>query len=185
MQGGQLPGDVAHVGGGQGLPVPRADRAAQFFIAAATSSKALASGRLGWAELAQRTGTSPATVRRRLTDSEVLTFRCDVAAPLAGRVVSVSLVATAPARDVGAVHRTLAALPECRLVAAVTGSANLFATLWVSDIGDIQRRETALCARLPGLTVTDRIVGLRTVKRMGHLLDDDGRRTGVRPISPW
>ncbi|WP_435855891.1 Lrp/AsnC family transcriptional regulator [Streptomyces lydicus] len=145
-------------------------------------------GRLGWAELAQRTGTSPATVRRRLrrlTDSEVLTFRCDVAAPLAGRVVSVSLLATAPARDVGAVHRTLAALPECRLVAAVTGSANLFATLWVSDIGDIQRRETALCARLPGLTVTDRIVGLRTVKRMGHLLDDDGRRTGVRPISPW
>ncbi|WP_406416131.1 hypothetical protein OH809_40155 [Streptomyces sp. NBC_00873] len=79
-----------------------------------------------------------------------------------------------PARDIGAVHRTLAALPECRLVAAVTGPANIFGTLWVHDLGDIQRRETALCARLPTLMVTDRIVGLHTAKRMGHLLDEAG-----------
>ncbi|MET7543170.1 hypothetical protein [Streptomyces sp. NPDC005507] len=50
---------------------------------------------------------------------------------------------------------------------------------------DIQRRETALCARLPTLVVTDRIVGLRTVKRVGHLLGSDGRRTGVQLTSPW
>ncbi|MFJ3712354.1 Lrp/AsnC family transcriptional regulator [Streptomyces sp. NPDC090053] len=145
-------------------------------------------GRVGLAELGQRTGTSPATVRRRLrrlTDSGILTFRCDVAAPLAGHPVPVSLLAQVPARDIGTVHRTLAATPECRLVAGVTGPANIFATLWVHDIGDIQRREAALCARVPTLTVTDRIVGLHTVKRMGHLLDHEGRRTGVIPISPW
>lgn len=145
-------------------------------------------GRLGWAELAQRADTSPATVRRRLNrllDSGIVTFRCDVASPLAGRPVPVSLLARAPARDIPNIHRTLAALPECRLVAGVTGPANVFATFWVHDIGDIQRRETALCTRLPTLTVTDRIVGLQTVKRMGHLLDRDGRRTGVQPISPW
>ncbi|WP_164259605.1 Lrp/AsnC family transcriptional regulator [Streptomyces sp. SID10853] len=145
-------------------------------------------GRLGLAELAERTATSPATVRRRLrrlTDSSVLTFRCDIASALAGRPVPVSLLGQVPARDIGTTHRTLAALPECRLVAAVTGPANIFVTLWVHDLGDIQRRETALCARLPTLTVTDRIVGLHTVKRMGHLLDDEGRRVGVQPISPW
>lgn len=145
-------------------------------------------GRLGWADLAERTGASPATVRRRLrrlTDSGILTFRCDIAAPLAGRPVPVSLLAQAPARDIAAVHRAFAALPECRLVAAVTGPSNIFATLWVHDLGDIQRREAVLCSRLTNLTVTDRIVGLHTVKRMGHLLDHDGRRTGVRPISPW
>ncbi|MEV6792078.1 Lrp/AsnC family transcriptional regulator [Streptomyces sp. NPDC051320] len=145
-------------------------------------------GRLGWAELAQLSDTSPATVRRRLrrlTDSGVLTFRCDIAAPLAGRPVPVSFLAQVPARDIATVHRTLAAFPDCRLVAGVTGPANVFATLWVHDIGDIQRRETALCARLPTLTVTDRIVGLHTVKRMGHLLDHDGSRTGTQPISPW
>ncbi|MFE2089518.1 hypothetical protein [Streptomyces sp. NPDC059460] len=53
------------------------------------------------------------------------------------------------------------------------------------DLGDIQRHETALCARLPTLTVTDRIVGLHTAKRMGHLLDEEKRRIGVQPISPW
>ncbi|MDQ1009651.1 DNA-binding transcriptional ArsR family regulator [Streptomyces sp. V4I23] len=65
-------------------------------------------GRMGWSELAQCTSVSPATVRRRLrrpTDAEVLTFRCDIAT----------------------VHRTLAVLPECRLVAAVTGTDDLFA----------------------------------------------------------
>ncbi|QNS08141.1 Lrp/AsnC family transcriptional regulator [Streptomyces xanthii] len=145
-------------------------------------------GRMGLSALAEHADSSPATVRRRLrrlTDSGVLTFRCDVADALAGRPVPVSLLGRAPARDTAAVHRTLAALPECRLVAAVTGSSNIFTTLWVHDLGDIQRRETALCARLPSLTVTDRIVGLHTVKRMGHLLTDDGRRTGVRPIRPW
>ncbi|MFG2137825.1 Lrp/AsnC family transcriptional regulator [Streptomyces sp. NPDC048650] len=145
-------------------------------------------GRLGLAELAARTSTSPATVRRRLrrlTDSAVLTFRCDIAAALAGHPVPVSLLGQVPARDIGTVHRTFAAQPECRLVAAVTGPANIFATLWVHDLGDIQRRETALCARLPTLTVTDRIVGLHTAKRMGHLLDEEGRRIGVQPISPW
>lgn len=145
-------------------------------------------GRLGLAELAERTATSPATVRRRLrrlTDSAVLTFRCDIASALAGHPVPVSLLGQVPARDIGTVHRTFAALPECRLIAAVTGPANIFATLWVHDLGDIQRRETALCARLPTLTVTDRIVGLHTAKRMGHLLDEQGRRIGVQPISPW
>ncbi|WP_407555164.1 Lrp/AsnC family transcriptional regulator [Streptomyces sp. Pv4-95] len=145
-------------------------------------------GRLGLAELATRTATSPATVRRRLRrleDSAILTFRCDVATALAGHPVPVSLLGQVPARDIGTIHRAFAALPDCRLVAAVTGPANIFATLWVHDLGDIQRRETALCARLPTLTVTDRIVGLHTAKRMGHLLDDEGRRIGVQPISPW
>ncbi|MFF8843461.1 Lrp/AsnC family transcriptional regulator [Streptomyces sp. NPDC015127] len=94
-------------------------------------------GRMGWAELAERNGSSPATVRRRLrrlTDAEVLTFRCGIAAPLAGRPVPVSFLARAPARDIATVHRTLAALPECRLVAAVTGPDSLFATLWFQDM---------------------------------------------------
>lgn len=145
-------------------------------------------GRLGWARLAERTGASPATVRRRLrrlVDAEILTFRCDLAPPLAGAPVPVSFLARARAGEADTVHRTLAGLPECRVAASVTGPANIFATLWVHDVADIQRRETALCARLPGLTVTDRILGLHTVKRMGHLLDATGRRTGTRPISPW
>ncbi|MFE4411909.1 Lrp/AsnC family transcriptional regulator [Streptomyces sp. NPDC056821] len=145
-------------------------------------------GRLGLAALAERTGTSAATVRRRvhrLTDSGVILFRCDMAPHLTGLPVSVTFRGQAPASDLNTLHRTLATLPECRLVAAVTGTTNVLATFWLRDIGDIERRETAMCARLPSLTIADRIVGLRTVKRMGHLLDGTGRRTGTRPIRPW
>ncbi|GED84290.1 Lrp/AsnC family transcriptional regulator [Streptomyces sp. 6-11-2] len=145
-------------------------------------------GRLGLAALGERIGTSAATVRRRvhrLIDSEMIAFRCDMAPRLTGLPVSVTFRGQVPTRDLNTLHRTPATLPECRLVAAVTGTSNVLATFWLRDIGDVQRRETAMCARLPSLTVVDRIVGVRTVKRMGHLLDGDGRRTGTRPIRPW
>lgn len=145
-------------------------------------------GRLSWAELAERTGASTATVRRRLRrleSSGVVTFRCDIAPSLAGRPVPVSLLANAPSGDVDTVHQVLAAHPDCRLAAAVTGPANVFATFWLSDLADLPRLERSLSRRLPALSVTDRIVGLRTVKRMGHLLDEEGRHVEAREFAPW
>ncbi|MFJ9927832.1 MULTISPECIES: Lrp/AsnC family transcriptional regulator [Streptomyces] len=145
-------------------------------------------GRLPLAELAQRTGTSAATVRRRLhrlTAADIVAFRCDMAPALTGLPVAVTFRGRAPVRDVNALHRTLATLPECRLVAAVTGPANILATYWLRDIGAVQHRETTLGARLPSLEITDRILAHRTVKRMGHLLAPDGHRIATRPIEPW
>jgi DNA-binding Lrp family transcriptional regulator len=170
---------------GERQPAPRADLDALDRVLLAELA---ADGRLELAELAQRAGTSAATVRRRLnrlTGSHLITFRCDMAPPLTGLPVAVTFRGRLPARDVNALHRALAALPECRLLAAVTGTDNVLATFWLRDIAEIQRRETSLCTRLPTLTVTDRIIGLHTVKRMGHLLDRDGRRTGTRPVRPW
>jgi DNA-binding Lrp family transcriptional regulator len=170
---------------GERQPAPRPDLDALDRVLLAELA---ADGRLELAELAQRAGTSAATVRRRLnrlTGSHLMTFRCDMAPPLTGLPVAVTFRGRLPARDVNALHRALAALPECRLLAAVTGTDNVLATFWLRDIAEIQRRETSLCTRLPTLTVTDRIIGLHTVKRMGHLLDRDGRRTGTRPVRPW
>lgn len=145
-------------------------------------------GRLGLAALAERLGTSAATVRRRLgrlTRSGTVAFRCDTARSLTGLPVSVTFRGRAPVREVNGLHRTLATLPGCRLVAAVTGGANVLATYWLPGIGGVQHHETAMSARLPSLDVTDRLVGVRTVKRMGHLLDADGRRTATLPIRCW
>ncbi|WP_329065748.1 Lrp/AsnC family transcriptional regulator [Amycolatopsis sp. NBC_01480] len=145
-------------------------------------------GRLAWVELAHRAGVSTATVRRRITrlsTAGVVAFRCDVAHSLAGRPIPVSLLGSAPASGLDSICRGLAALPECRLVAAVTGRANIFATLWVRNPADAQRLEAAISERVPAMSLRDRIVGLRTEKRMGHLLGEEGRRVGVRPISPW
>ncbi|MEU9519656.1 Lrp/AsnC family transcriptional regulator [Streptomyces sp. NPDC048224] len=145
-------------------------------------------GRTRFTDLADLTGTSAATVRRRLhrlTASGIVGFRCDVAPVVSGLPVSVTFRGRAPAHDVNRLHRTLATLTECRLLAAVTGSDNVLATFWLRDMGAVQQRETAACAQLPALSITERVVGIRTVKRMGHLLNDAGRRTGVRPIRPW
>lgn len=145
-------------------------------------------GRTRLTELAGLTGTSAATARRRLhrlTTGGAVAFRCDVAPAVSGLPVSVTFRGHAPAHDVNRLHRTLATLTECRLLAAVTGAANVLATYWLRDIGAVQQRETAACAHLPALRITERVLGTRTVKRMGHLLDGAGRRTGVRPIRPW
>lgn len=145
-------------------------------------------GRMTWLELSQRTGLSTATARRRvdgLTASGLITFRCDLADSMVSWPVPVTFFAQAPANEVHDICRTLAALPETRLVATVTGSANIFTTLWLRNIGDIQRMEIALRNQLPTLAVTQRVVGLRTVKRMGHLFDQEGCRDGVQPIAPW
>nr|WP_239081913.1 Lrp/AsnC family transcriptional regulator [Streptomyces sp. SID9727] len=145
-------------------------------------------GRTRLADLAALTGSSAATVRRRLgrlTASGILAFRCDMAPAVSGLPVSVTFRGRAPVGEVNRLHRTLATLPECRLLAAVTGSANVLVTYWLRDIGSVQQRETAACAQLPSLDVTDRVLGVRTEKRMGHLLDGEGRRVGTCPIRPW
>ncbi|MGW0931027.1 Lrp/AsnC family transcriptional regulator [Streptomyces sp. NPDC002644] len=145
-------------------------------------------GRTRLADLADLAGSSPATVRRRLNRlfaGGLVALRCDMAPVVSGLPVAVTFRGRAAVGDVKRLHRTLATLPECRLLAAVTGPANVFATYWLRDIGSVQQRETAICAQLPGLEVTERVLGVRTVKRMGHLLDRDGRRVGVRPIRPW
>ncbi|MFQ3561860.1 Lrp/AsnC family transcriptional regulator [Streptomyces gramineus] len=145
-------------------------------------------GRIRLADLAALAGSSAATVRRRLgrlTASGLLAFRCDMAPVVSGLPVSVTFRGRAAVGEVNRLHRTLATLPECRLLAAVTGSANVLATYWLRDIGSVQQRETAACVRLPSLAVTDRVLGVRTEKRMGHLLDNEGRRVGTCPIRLW
>ncbi|MFD5727751.1 Lrp/AsnC family transcriptional regulator [Streptomyces sp. NPDC058368] len=145
-------------------------------------------GRTRLSELAELTGGSPATVRRRLNRlvaAGVVAFRCDMAPAVSGLPVSITFRGRAAVHDVNRLHRTLAALPECRLLAAVTGSANVLATYWLHDIGSVQQRETAARGRLPSLEITERVLGVRTVKRMGHVLDGRGRRVGVCPIRPW
>ena len=145
-------------------------------------------GRLGWAELASLTGASTATARRRvnrLISSGIMTFRCEIAHPLAGWPIQASLLGVAPGQDLDRIGRELAAWPECRFVAAVTGTANLYATFWVRDLGELQRVEARTSAAFPTLGVLDRMVALSTPKRMGHLCDAEGRRIGTVPISPW
>jgi DNA-binding Lrp family transcriptional regulator len=149
---------------------------------------ALDDGRRPAAEIATHTARSGSTVRRWLNemiDGGLLSLRCEVAQPITGWPIAATFWARVSPDELDRTATLLTELPEVRLCAAVTGTDNLVMTLWLRSLADIQRLETELARRLPALTLTDRAVTLRAIKRMGCLLDDNGRITDVVPIDPW
>jgi DNA-binding Lrp family transcriptional regulator len=150
--------------------------------------RALDDGRLPAAEIATRIARTGPTVRRWLNEmihGGLLSLRCEVAQPITGWPIAATFWAQVPPHELDRTATMLAALPEIRLCAAITGADNLVMILWLRSLGDIQRLEAELAKRLPALTLTDRAVHLRAVKRMGCLLNENGRITDVVPIDPW
>ena len=145
-------------------------------------------GRLDQAELAAATGLSPSTLRRRLdrmAATDTIRFRCEIAARDAGRPVLATFRAHLPADRLDEVGPQLARLPEIRLCVSVTGTHNLILSVWQRSLADVQRLEAALARRFPDLRVAERRVSLRTVKRMGRILDADGRAVRAVPMDIW
>jgi len=145
-------------------------------------------GRAGWAELGSACGVSAQTARRRVERflaSGYITMRCDTAAAVQQNLREVSLALNVPATQVDDVGRYFAALPSCRLSAQVLGAQNLVVTFWVRDYLEVQAHERELAARAPGSTVISRQAVVRTYKRLGHVLDESGRSTGVVPLPLW
>ncbi|WP_372344439.1 Lrp/AsnC family transcriptional regulator [Streptomyces sp. KL116D] len=142
-------------------------------------------GRAGHRALAERCGTSPDTVRRRvnrLFASGMAQTRCEVARPLSEWPVSLILWCRAAPAELRAVAEQVTGAREVRLCAGVIGRHNLKVIAWVRSIDDAQRFEVRLAERVPALTVDDRAVALWPMKLNGHLLDERGYRTGAVPI---
>ncbi|MEU0070811.1 Lrp/AsnC family transcriptional regulator [Streptomyces sp. NPDC006332] len=145
-------------------------------------------GRRTVAELADLTSTSVSTTRRRLervVHDRLVSFRGEVAQIISGWPVIATFWARVPPNDLEMTARVLVTLPEIRMCAAVTGTDNLVVIVWLRSLGDSHRLEGMLAERFPALRLTERAIVLRMTKRMGRLLDDDGRSTGVVPINPW
>ncbi|WP_051940182.1 Lrp/AsnC family transcriptional regulator [Phaeacidiphilus oryzae] len=140
------------------------------------------------ARLAERTGLSPATVRRRLDAldaDEAVIYRCDVARGRSGWPVSVSLWCSAPparaARDAEALSR----FRETRMCAEVTGRSNILLTAWLRSIEELPGFEARIGGSCPELTVDDKAVTVWPMKLGGQLLDPRGRGLGAIPLWAW
>ncbi|MGW1508368.1 Lrp/AsnC family transcriptional regulator [Streptomyces sp. NPDC002394] len=145
-------------------------------------------GRMPWQQLAERTGTSAATARRRcerLLATGEAALRCDVAAPLIERPVTVSLWTRVPAADLSGVARSLAAVPSVRFIATTAGTHNLLVILWLRSVDEVHHLEVDLAARCPTLAVLDRTIALHTAKRMGRVFDAAGHSSRTVPMGPW
>ncbi|BEL09778.1 AsnC family transcriptional regulator [Actinoplanes sichuanensis] len=139
-------------------------------------------------QLAEKTGLSPTTVRRRLDrlDAErSITYRCEVARYVSGYPISVSLWCALPPAETQRTVSKLSGMRETRFCATLSGAANLLVVVWLRSVQDIAAFEARLAVQVPELTITDRAVALWVLKLGGHLLDPHGRNLRSVPLGFW
>ncbi|MFI6818265.1 Lrp/AsnC family transcriptional regulator [Nonomuraea sp. NPDC050328] len=144
-----------------------------------------ADGRRSYAALAELLGSSEARVRRLLNgmlSSGRAVLRCEAAHRLAGWRVTAMLWLAVPAPLLDPVADGIAELRETRMVLSVVGEANLMVNVWVRSLDELSAFEARLLTAWPEASVVDRCVTLRWVKRLGRLLDPDGRSTAAIPM---
>lgn len=138
------------------------------------------------AALAERSGLSPTTVRRRLERldaAKAISYRCEAARSVSGWPVSATLWGVAPAAETARITAQVSGMRETRLCASVSGPYNLRFTVWLRSLGDVQPFEAALVQRFPELTVADRAMALWQPKHAGQVLDPSGRSLRAVPFA--
>ncbi len=129
-------------------------------------------GRTTHRELATTTGWSQSTVRRRIADlqaSGMLYFDVDFHHSLLDLTARGMVWLTVNPAQLGAAGAAMAGHPETAYVAAMTGSANLYASVLSPSTEALYDYLTTSIAQLPGLSEVETILVMRTVKRSGLL----------------
>ncbi|MFF0630508.1 AsnC family transcriptional regulator [Streptomyces sp. NPDC004296] len=145
-------------------------------------------GRLSYQELAQRTGMSESTTRRRtsrLLRTGVLLPRCEIAHSRSNYPVFVTYRMNVPSAALARVGSGLSGVPSVRMCAAISSTHNLAVNGWVRSVPDSRRLEEYLVGRFSEITVIDRSLTLANFKRMGWILDAEGRAMRPIPIDLW
>ncbi|RAX48811.1 Lrp/AsnC family transcriptional regulator [Arthrobacter sp. AQ5-05] len=139
-------------------------------------------GRATAAEIAQATGQHPSTTGRALKtalETGMVTLRCELAGHYTGYPLTVQWFAKVPAGSADLVAAFLMEHRTLRLCASTTGAANMTFMMQLRTPADIADLEARLAARVPGVDILEASVGVHSFKRMGWMLDPDGRPTGV------
>lgn len=129
------------------------------------------------AHVRDRTGGSLAAVSRRVTTllgADWAHWRIDIAHRALGYECAVMLWLRAPQENLEQIATSFRLLPESRLIASVTGPANLAISLWLRDLADLDDLEQRVAKVYPQLSFADVWVVPQVYKRAGHVLDADG-----------
>ncbi|GAB4583859.1 Lrp/AsnC family transcriptional regulator [Nocardia sp. IFM 10818] len=138
--------------------------------------------------LAERLGTSPATVHRRLARLEAdhaIAYRCEVARFASGWPLTVTFWGAAPLPRIPEIGSRIAGLRETRMCCSLTGPRNLVFTVWLRAMAEVSEFEMRLQDLVPELEIADRAITLWVMKIGGHLLDPAGRHLGGVPLGEW
>ena len=146
-------------------------------------------GRMPVATIADRTGLSRSTVRRRLADlidNGRVVLRCDIALPASGWPVFVWLWAHVSPGDTETITTILHRVQGIRVCFQISGGRpNLLLGLCAHSMHEVQIVEARLAEVAPRLSVIDRSMCLRSIKRMGRELDATGRSVASVPMDIW
>ncbi|WP_173095049.1 Lrp/AsnC family transcriptional regulator [Actinomadura verrucosospora] len=144
-------------------------------------------GRRSHAALAAELGMSEARVRRAVTGmlaSGRAVLRCEAAHWLAGWRVTGMLWLNVPPPRLQSVADRIATMREARMVCSVVGRANLMVNVWVHGMNELAAYQARLVSLFPEIQIVEQSVTLKWVKRVGRLLDDQGRSIGCIPLDP-
>jgi DNA-binding Lrp family transcriptional regulator len=139
-------------------------------------------GRASATQVAQAAGITPRKAREvvaAMTATDRYTVRVDVARARTPWPVSVWYFLQVPADKVSRVGPVLSRIDEARLVVTATGEYNVIMAAWLRSLREVNKLEAVLEERLSGVRIVDRSVVLRSLKHLGHLLDEHGDATGT------
>lgn len=169
----QLEQDVPDVSG----PPPRLDETSLRILEVLGRD-----GRATIDELVAASGTSPATVRRRLHDLRaggVLRLDVDVDLAIFDAPVRTMLWLTVSLDQITSVGSALARSPEIAFAAATTGQSNLFASVSTRDPSALWRYLTDVIASLAGVNAVETAPAMRTVKAAATHFSPSARSSGL------
>lgn len=138
-------------------------------------------GRATAAEIARAIGVHPTTVSRRLNRilaSNLLSFRCEMAQQYSAYPVSCQWFANVPPGQHEAAAEALKGFNNLRLCTSTTGTSNFTFVMWLKSVEDVMSVELAVTERIPAIHFVESTVALNYPKRVGWMLDADGRATG-------
>ncbi|WP_143061387.1 hypothetical protein [Saccharopolyspora shandongensis] len=113
-------------------------------------------------------------------------MRCEMSRVLAEVPMSATVWANVPPADLAGAAALLASLRETRLCAGITGgAANLLFSVWLRRPKELQLIERRLGDLFPQVSIVDRALCLRHVKRAGRLLYAGDLAGDMIPLAMW
>lgn len=143
-----------------------------------------ADGRASYAKLADASGYSERTLRRRLKQefsTGGLVLRCDMAKEELGFPLALNIRMSTP-RNLSGFVKVLAKMSTCRLVALMSGSDPLLLHFWVRSAEHGQQIISSIEAMAPDCQIGLTEFCLRSWQRVGRAIGSEGKATATVPL---
>lgn len=139
----------------------------------------MADPRITASEISRELDLSPSTALRtihRLRRQEQYVPRFVINPTLTATPFIVHWFVTVPPRNLDVSVEALQNLQHVRIVASITGRANMVVIVDVAELGDIPLVERQMMALIPNIFIAESVVALYTVKRWGWPTTSTGHR---------